>query len=131
MRAAVAEPEDGVGAADHLAACVEIVVGVVGERREEEVLAVVGQQQIVGDLGGRAALRGAPWRPRDFSAAGSYLGGSPSGNIMAKFDQRFAGPRNGLVPGFRQQARAERGIAHDRERSAKGCAGSHDRPGTA
>ena len=62
---AVAQAEDGVGVGEHLAAGVEVPLGVVGERGVEEVAAVVLRQQVEEQLGGvDAPGRGQPQHAR-------------------------------------------------------------------
>ena len=70
MRAAVAQADQRVRALHHLAAAVEIVGREVGERREDEVLALALDQVVVDDLARIAAL--APRRaPSELSCGGS------------------------------------------------------------
>ena len=60
MGAAVAQAEQRIGRRDHLAHHVEVAAGIVGDRQVEDALAVALEQQVVGDLLGRAAFaRGA------------------------------------------------------------------------
>ena len=65
---AVAEPEDGVGMGEHLAAGVEVPVGVVREGGVEEAAPVVLRQQVEHQLGGIGTERGAPAAARSSRA---------------------------------------------------------------
>ena len=65
MGPAVAQPEDGEGMGEHLAAGVEVPVGVVGERGVEEIAAVVLGQQVEQQRGRvDAPRRGQPQHAR-------------------------------------------------------------------
>src|SRR3546814_12303880 len=56
MRAAVAEPEQGIGIADHRAARGKIVVEIIDDRREQQRAPLLLEEKVVGHLLGAPAL---------------------------------------------------------------------------
>src|SRR3546814_16703904 len=72
MRAAVAEPEQGIGIADHRAARGKIVVEIIDDRREQQRAPLLLEEKVVGHLpeapdlarcdGGNRAIGSEQWR---------------------------------------------------------------------
>ena len=110
MRAAIGEADDGVGVAQQLGARIQGEVGILGQRAEQEALAVIGQQHVVGDV-----LRAAALARRLGGDAGLAVRGIvrrvAEGNIRSKDSRVISGK---LLPLMRSSDRMRRRVSGSR-----------------
>ena len=118
--AAVAQPEDGVGVRQHLAAGLEVAVREVGERHEQEVAAVVLRQEVECELGGVHRPAPRPSAARSSRAPARSRAPRPAGT-SGRSRRAGAGTRGGRPPSRRRARRT--GSRSAATCASSGCAG--------